>query len=67
MLGLVSILALLLAVANDPYVAMMADITPQEQRAMLLKQLAHPLPADRSQRVVRLAVESNIRALSGRK
>lgn len=30
--GVVSILALLLALANDPYLALMADITPEDQR-----------------------------------
>ncbi len=34
-LALISILALLLAVANDPYIAMMADIAPEEQRGRL--------------------------------
>ena len=31
MLGVVSILAFLLAIANDPYVALMADMTPEDQ------------------------------------
>jgi maltose/moltooligosaccharide transporter len=33
--ALISILALLLAVANDPYVALMADIAPPEQRGRI--------------------------------
>src|SRR5581483_12274900 len=34
-LGLLSVLALLLAIANDPYVALMADIAPEDQRGRL--------------------------------
>lgn len=35
MIALVSILALLLAVANDPYIALMADLAPEHQRGRL--------------------------------